>query len=132
MNYEKLLNIPYKTYHIFLIIVTGVVIAFLILINIEVSDVYNTYGYIKEGSLVLNIPITYSDTILNGDYLKINEKNYDIELISISNILIEPNNYTNYQEITLRINDSYPENIVVNASIYYSKEKVLTKIKKLF
>ena len=64
--------------------------------------------------------------------MKINEKNYDIELVSISNILIEPNNYTNYQEITLRINDSYPENIVVNASIYYSKEKVLTKIKKLF
>ena len=132
MNYEKLLNIPYKTYHIFFIIVTGIVITFLILINIEVSDVYNTYGYIKEGSLVLNIPITYSDTILNGDYLKINEKNYAIELVSISNILIEPNNYTNYQEITLRINDSYPENIVVNASIYYSKEKVLTKIKKLF
>lgn len=132
MNYEKILNIPYKTFSVFTIIVISIVIAFLIVINIEVPDVYNTYGYFKDGSLVLNIPITYSDTILNGDYLKINKKNYNLELISISSLLMDTNTFTNYQEVSFRIPDSYPENLIVKTSIYYAKEKVLNKIKKLF
>ena len=64
MNYEELLNIPYKPWKLFITMTIIIIICGLIIINIEIYDVYNTYAYYKEGNIVLNIPINYSDTIL--------------------------------------------------------------------
>lgn len=131
MNYEELLNIPYKPWKLFITMTIIIIICGLIIINIEIYDVYNTYAYYKEGNIVLNIPINYSDTILNGEYFKIDDEKSDLEVLYVSDILIDTDTLVNYQEIIIASSKNYPENLIINISIYYNKEKVLDKIKKL-
>lgn len=131
MNYEELLNIPYKPWKLFITMTIIIIICGLIIINIEIYDVYNTYAYYKEGNIVLNIPINYSDTILNGEYFKIDDEKSDLEVLYVSDILIDTDTLVNYQEVIVASSKNYPENLIINISIYYNKEKVLDKIKKL-
>ncbi len=131
MNYEELLNIPYKPWKLFITMTIIIIICGLIIINIEIYDVYNTYAYYKEGNIVLNIPINYSDTILNGEYFKIDDEKSDLEVLYVSDILIDTDTLVNYQEVIIASSKNYPENLIINISIYYNKEKVLDKIKKL-
>ena len=131
MNYEELLNIPYKPWKLLITMTIIIIICGLIIINIEIYDVYNTYAYYKEGNIVLNIPINYSDTILNGEYFKIDDEKSDLEVLYVSDILIDTDTLVNYQEIIIASSKNYPENLIINISIYYNKEKVLDKIKKL-
>ena len=53
MNYEELLNIPYKPWKLLITMTIIIIICGLIIINIEIYDVYNTYAYYKEGNIVL-------------------------------------------------------------------------------
>ena len=131
MNYETLLNIPYKTWKIFIILTILLVICGIIFINVTVYDVYNTYAYYQNGTLNLNVPITYSDTILNGEYYKINDKKKELEVLYVSDIKIDSNAMVNYQEIIISSSSDYPNNLVVKISIYYNKEKIWNKLKKL-
>ena len=131
MNYEELLNVPYKTWKLLITMTIIIIICGLIIINIEIYDVYNTYAYYKEGNMVLNIPINYSDTILNGEYFKIDDEKVDLEVLYVSDILINTDTLVNYQEIIVSSAKDYPENLIINISIYYNKEKVFDKIKNL-
>ena len=99
MNYEELLNVPYKTGKIFIIITIFIIVGILVILNVEIYDVYNTYAYYREGNMVLNIPINYSDTILNGKYFKIDDEKVDLEVLYVSDILINTDTLVNYQEI---------------------------------
>ena len=67
MSYDELINIKYHVYQVFIILVGIALIVSLYALKIEVYDVYNTKGYIKNSNLVINIPIENSDTIINGD-----------------------------------------------------------------
>lgn len=129
MNYDELLNIKYKVYNGFLALIILGIILTVYLFNNEVYDVYNTFGYINNDNLILNIPIEYSDTVVNGEYLMINDKKYNYEILNISEIL--QSNNINYQEVTLKFENQFLENMVLNTNIYHTKEKVFTKIKKI-
>ena len=89
MNYESLLNIPYKTYTLFIGIILVSVITFIIILNTLVYDVYNTYAVFKDGNLILNVPITYSDTILNAEYYKLDKEQYDFKVLYVSEVLLD-------------------------------------------
>ena len=129
MDYDELLNIKYKVYNGFLVLIILGIILTVYLFNNEVYDVYNTFGYINNDNLILNIPIEYSDTVVNGEYLMINDKKYNYEILNISEIL--QSNNINYQEVTLKFENQFLENMVLNTNIYHTKEKVFTKIKKI-
>lgn len=131
MNYEKLLNIPYKSFRVFLIIIAISIIVFISVLNIKVYDVYNTYAIYQNSHLILNIPINYSDTITNAEYFKIDDEKYEFEVLSVSEILVDTNAMINYQEVIISYDKVMPENTIVNVSIYYDQEKVLEKIKNL-
>lgn len=131
MNYEKLLNIPYKIFRVFLIIIAISIIVFISVLNIKVYDVYNTYAIYQNSHLILNIPINYSDTITNAEYFKIDDEKYEFEVLSVSEILVDTNAMINYQEVIVSYDKVMPENTIVNVSIYYDQEKVLEKIKNL-
>lgn len=131
MNYEKLLNIPYKSFRVFLIIMAISIIVFISVLNIKVYDVYNTYAIYQNSHLILNIPINYSDTITNAEYFKIDDEKYEFEVLSVSEILVDTNAMINYQEVIISYDKVMPENTIVNVSIYYDQEKVLEKIKNL-
>lgn len=131
MNYEKLLNIPYKSFRVFLIIMAISIIVFISVLKIKVYDVYNTYAIYQNSHLILNIPINYSDTITNAEYFKIDDEKYEFEVLSVSEILVDTNAMINYQEVIISFDKVMPENTIVNVSIYYDQEKVLEKIKNL-
>ena len=133
MSYEELLRIDCKIYKKTLIVVFGIIIIFLLLLNMNFYDVYNTKGYITNNNLILNIPYNYSDTIANGKYLKINNIKYNLKIITVNSPSVDINSNLIYQEIMVKLDQNliYNDNTVLNVSIYYNKEKLLDKIKKL-
>ena len=66
----------------------------------------------------------------NPDF-KIDDEKSDLEVLYVSDILIDTDTLVNYQEVIVASSKNYPENLIINISIYYNKEKVLDKIKKL-
>ena len=133
MSYEELLRIDCKIYKKTLIVVFGIIIIFLLLLNMNFYDVYNTKRYITNNNLILNIPYNYSDTIANGKYLKINNIKYNLKIITVNSPSVDINSNLIYQEIMVKLDENliYNDNTVLNVSIYYNKEKLLDKIKKL-
>lgn len=133
MSYEELLRIDCKIYKKILIVVFGIIIIFLLLLNMNFYGVYNTKGYITNNNLILNIPYNYSDTIANGKYLKINNIKYNLKIITVNSPSVDINSNLIYQEIVVKLDENliYNDNTVLNVSIYYNKEKLLDKIKKL-
>ena len=133
MSYEELLRIDCKIYKKILIVVFGIIIIFLLLLNMNFYDVYNTKGYITNNNLILNIPYNYSDTIANGKYLKINNIKYNLKIITVNSPSVDINSNLIYQEIMVKLDENliYNDNTVLSVSIYYNKEKLLDKIKKL-
>lgn len=129
MSYDELINIKYHLYHVFIIVTIIVLIISIFLLNIKVYNAFNTKGYIKNNKLVINIPIKNSNIIINGKYLKIDNKKYNYEIENISEILLSNN--INYQEVILNIENDFKENTIIDVTIYYDLEKVATKIKRI-
>ena len=129
MSVDRLLRIKYKKPINIVIVVIVIFIIVTLLLNKKIYDVYNTYGVISNNNLIVNIPINYSDTIVNGTKIKIENDYYDLNIISISNLLVGEG--INYQEVRLKIEDEYQENMILKITIYYNKEKVLKKLMKL-
>ena len=129
MSYDELINIKYHLYHVFIIVTIIVLIISIFLLNIKVYNAFNTKGYIKNNKLVINIPIENSNIIINGKYLKIDNKKYNYEIENISEILLSNN--INYQEVILNMENDFKENTIIDVTIYYDLEKVATKIKRI-
>ena len=105
MNTEELLNIPYKTFKLIFVITFLLVVVLISMLNIKVYDVYNTYAYYENGNIVLNIPITYSDTIVNTEYFKITDRKYDFHVMAVSDVLLDSKTMVNYQEVVVSVRD---------------------------
>lgn len=131
MNYLDLINIKYKLFIKVIILVLLFLGGIIYILNKSYYDVFNTYGYILDEKLVLNIPVDNPDIIENMEYCKINDKEKIITIDSISDILLDSDNLINYQEIIFNVDNSYYEKEVLKITIYYNKEKVITKIKNI-
>ncbi len=131
MNYEELLHykVNYGYFWISFIVISIIIGGYIL--NIKVHDVIHLKG-ISDGEFVyVKIPIDYSDTLKNGEYIKIGTERHAFEIISISPIEVEPTNLIEYQEYTLKIDKDSLENEVMDITIYYMKEKILDKVKKI-
>jgi hypothetical protein len=131
MNYQNLLNIRPKKYKLLFIMLFISILIIIIILQCKIYDVYNTIGYYSSDCLVLNIPITNSDTISNLKKVKINNKEYSYEIESISNILLDENNLINYQEYQIKLNDELISNMTYKVTLYYNKEQVYVKLKNI-
>lgn len=133
MSYRDLINIRYKLFGKILIFILLVILTMIIIFPKKITDVYNTYGYIYNHKLIVNIPIDNPDTISKLKYIRVNDIKYDKNaIINISDVLIDQLTLTNYQEITLSLSKEYQENQILNVSFYFNEEKVLKKLRKLF
>lgn len=132
MNYHDLLNIRYRSLNKIIVLLIISVGVFSYIASREIHDVYHTYGYINNKNLVLNVPITNPDTLNKLEYLSIDNKKCSGKEVSVSEIFLDEKNLINYQTVTIKLDKKYPENRVLKVSIYYNKEKVLKKLKKLF
>ncbi len=130
MTYLDLLNIRYKVQGKIMLLMIFFLGLFLYVMNIKISDVYNTFGYIEESMLNINVPLDYSDTLNKMEFIKIDDKRSDLEILNISEILIDKENLISYQIISFD-GSKYKENQLVKVTIYYNKEKVWQKLKKI-
>ena len=130
MNYRDLLNMRYSIKYYVLLLILLFILLSVFLSNKKIVDVYQTMGYVKDNTIVINI--TLSDTLLNNlDNITIDDSKYYINDLVISDILLDEINLINYQEIEINNYNNLEDNLIVPVTIYYNEEKVLTKIKKL-
>ena len=131
MNYRDLLNIKYSIKKYILIVLIIVICLLLFIGNKKMLDIYNTIGYVKDDTLVADIPISSSMSISSMKYIKVNNDYYYLNDLSISDILLDENNLVNYQEVIIQLKDNINNHMLVPITIYYNEEKVFEKIRKI-
>lgn len=131
MNYLDLINIKYS-FKISLFILS---IAFIIILgyvlNLNIYESYNTYGYVQDELINIKISIENPDVLTSLKYIKIGSKNYNAEVKEISEVMLDKENIVNYQMAKLKIDERLNNNEVFKIGIFYNEEKVYKKLKKI-
>lgn len=128
-TYNNLLRITPKRNVILKIIIYSFSLILLLLISIKTYDSYKCFGINNNKVITLNVPINNSDIITNGAYLKVNNEKHKYEVTSISNLKVE--DYINYKEIKIKVDNDLEDNEVVEITFYSNKEMLMKKIIKL-
>lgn len=131
MSYLDLLNIKYKVKLILIFIIVSIISTVIYVLNLELYDTKETYGYIENGLLITRLDVNFPDTINTMKYVVIGSKKYKTTLDKVGTLSVDKDTLTNYQEISLKINSTLRENQVFKIIILYNKEKVIKKVKKL-
>lgn len=131
MSYLDLLNIKYKVKLGLIFIILFIISTVIYVLNLELYDTKETYGYIENGLLITRLDVNTPDTINTMKYVVIGSKKYKTTLDKVGTFSVDKNTLTNYQEISLKINSTLRENQVFKIIILYNKEKVIKKVKKL-
>lgn len=131
MSYLDLLNIKYKVKLGLIFIILFIISTVIYVLNLELYDTKETYGYIENGLLITRLDVNIPDTINTMKYVVIGSKKYKTTLDKVGTYSVDKNTLTNYQEISLKINSTLRENQVFKIIILYNKEKVIKKVKKL-
>lgn len=131
MNYLDLINIKYS-FKISLFILS---IAFIIILgyvlNLNIYESYNTYGYVQDELINIKISIENPDVLTSLKYIKIGSKNYNAEVKEIGEVMLDKENIVNYQMVKLKIDERLNNNEVFKIGIFYNEEKVYEKLKKI-
>lgn len=131
MNYLDLINIKYS-FKISLFILS---IAFIIILgyvlNLNIYESYNTYGYVQDELINIKISIENPDVLTSLKYIKIGSKNYNAEVKEISEVMLDKEIIVNYQMAKLKIDERLNNNEVFKIGIFYNEEKVYKKLKKI-
>lgn len=131
MSYLDLLNIKYKVKLILIFIIVSIISTVIYVLNLELYDTKETYGYIENGLLITRLDVNTPNTINTMKYVVIGSKKYKTTLDKVGTLSVDKDTLTNYQEISLKINSALRENQVFKIIILYNKEKVIKKVKKL-
>lgn len=131
MSYLDLLNIKYKVKLILIFIIVSIISTIIYVLNLELYDTKETYGYIENGLLITRLDVNTPDTINTMKYVVIGSKKYKTTLDKVGTFSVDKDTLTNYQEISLKLNSTLRENQVFKIVILYNKEKVIKKVKKL-
>ncbi len=128
IDYQMILNIKYKKYVveiIFLVILT----VFLSISYAKYSySVFETKGIIKDDYLLVNLPITNSDTINRSEFLVIKGNSYSFSIESVDELFINGEYYYSYK---ILVDYTFFDKEVLNLYFYYDYESILFKIYKL-
>ena len=112
-------------------IIVAIISTVIYVLNLELYDTKETYGYIENGLLITRLDVNTPDTINTMKYVVIGSKKYKTTLDKVGTLSVDKDTLTNYQEISLKINSTLRENQVFKIIILYNKEKVIKKVKKL-
>ena len=129
-SYQRLLNMPYRNYFGFFIVIA---LIFLLSIYIGSKSLYDRLDLVavSDGNnLVVAFPTIYSDILNEDTILSINQKNYDYQILQISDLMYDDIRQINYQNYIFQISEKYPLNKIVNVTFYYNKEKIFRKVIK--
>ena len=130
MNYYSILNIKPKYKIKYMAIILILIFIFIFIINLKVYNTFKLKGIVNNNEIILNLPIKYSDTIITGKFLKINNQKYLYKVTNISSLKIDESTMVEYQTIQLKINKKLYQNQIVNITIFSEKAKLKKKLKE--
>lgn len=131
MDYFDILIIKPKYKVKFIIMIIILIVILLFLFNFQVSNTLKLKGIINNNEIILNLPVKYSDTLIDGKFIKINNTKYLYKITNISPIKIDEQNMINYQTIHLKINEKLYQNQIIDITMFFQKEKLINKIKRI-
>lgn len=131
MNYLDLINIKYSCKKGLFVLTTVFIIVLVYVLNLNMYESFNTYGYVQDELLNIKISIQTPDMLTNLNYIKIGSNNYKVEIKEISDMLLDEENFINYQIVKMKIDERLNNNQVFEICIFYNEEKVYKKILKL-
>lgn len=131
MNYLDLINIKYSCKKGLFVLTTVFIIVLVYVLNLNMYESFNTYGYVQDELLNIKISIQTPDMLTNLKYVKIGSNNYKTEIKEISDVLLDEENFINYQIVKMKIDERLNNNQVFEICIFYNEEKVYKKILKL-
>jgi len=131
MNYLDLINIKYSCKKGLFVLTTVFIIVLVYVLNLNMYESFNTYGYVQDELLNIKISIQTPDMLTNLKYVKIGSNNYKTEIKEISDVLLDEENLINYQIVKMKIDERLNNNQVFEICIFYNEEKVYKKILKL-
>lgn len=131
MNYLDLINIKYSCKKGLFVLTTVFIIVLVYVLNLNMYESFNTYGYVQDELLNIKISIQTPDMLTNLKYIKIGSNNYKVEIKEISDMLLDEENFINYQIVKMKIDERLNNNQVFEICIFYNEEKVYKKILKM-
>ena len=131
MNYLDLINIKYSCKKGLFVLTTVFIIVLVYVLNLNMYESFNTYGYVQDELLNIKISIQTPDMLTNLKYIKIGSNNYKVEIKEISDMLLDEENFINYQIVKMKIDERLNNNQVFEICIFYNEENVYKKILKL-
>ncbi|MCI8670725.1 MAG: hypothetical protein HFI36_01665 [Bacilli bacterium] len=114
--------------HIFLIVILLVVIIgfIIIIIKVQVSDNYQTKGYVDcTDKCVIKTAIP---SYVSYEKLSINKKFKNFHILD-KELKIDEEHFTSYYEITIELEDVLNDKEIVELNFYYNKQRIIEKIK---
>ena len=129
-NYQRLLNMSYRNYFGFFIVIVLISILSIYIGSKSLYDRLDLVAVSDGNNLVVAFPIVYSDILNEDTMLSINQKNYDYQILQISDLMYDDIRQINYQNYIFQISKKYPLNKIVNVTFYYNKEKIFRKVIK--
>lgn len=132
-NCDYLLNIKPKSFK-FILFTTLIFFFFLIIaFQIEIDDTYISKAYIQcDNDCKLIMSLSISDIKLLKEYNKVMIENNKLEInkIDISEIKVDLKNKTNYQILTIFVdnNNNLSNKTIQDIKIFYNKERIIKKI----
>ncbi len=89
MNYLDLINIKYSCKKGLFVLTTVFIIVLVYVLNLNMYESFNTYGYVQDELLNIKISIETPDMLTNLKYVKIGSNNYKTEIKEISDVLLD-------------------------------------------
>ena len=129
-NYQRLLYMSYRNYFGFFIVIVLISILSIYIGSKSLYDRLDLVAVSDGNNLVVAFPIVYSDILNEDTMLSINQKNYDYQILQISDLMYDDIRQINYQNYIFQISKKYPLNKIVNVTFYYNKEKIFRKVIK--
>ena len=118
MNYLDLINIKYSCKKGLFVLTTVFIIVLVYVLNLNMYESFNTYGYVQDELLNIKISIQTPDMLTNLKYIKIGSNNYKVEIKEISDMLLDEENFINYQIVKMKIDERLNNNQVFEICIF--------------
>ena len=131
MNYLDLINIKYTFKFSLIIFLIFFVLIISYVLNLNIYENFTSYGYVLDDQINLKVLVDNPDILNNLKYIKIGSKDYKTEVKEISEVMLDSENFINYQIVKLKIDERLNDNEVFKVDIFYNEEKVYKKLKKI-
>ena len=104
------------------------------LLIIAITSFVKTYdslkytGIVLDNKIVLKIPSSKLNSVINSEYIKIDDEKIEFLIESVGEIEYDEESLINYQIVILSTSNNYMDNLTLEITFYNNKQRIITKI----